>query len=270
MTTNELLEWPRWILHGILCALLPAPERQRHAWRHGIDAPRWSLAFGLLQGGLGAALFIVFGLAFTRGVSGDLSTVLLENWDPSLTSTHFRGTGLIGWLGWLIWPGSWPWSYLALVGLVRCIAFAITREAVGEPIVVPLVRVLESRRRRRAEQARRLELGPPRADRLQQSGGQLLVVSAREKRDWEPGSTTVEIDGRYFLVVGVEERFDGRWVSLVYRLRPADATAAIRRFVHYRPASAVGGAAYSGDSGVTPQKRRTGGATTVRNGAEDA
>jgi len=245
MTMNELLEWPRRTLQG-------------------------SFALGLAQGGIGAALFVVFGLAFMRGISSDLSTVLLENWDPSLTSTHFRGTGLVGWLAWLVWPGSWPWSYLALVGLVRCLTFAITREPVGEPLLIPVIRLLQARRRRKAEQARCLELGPPRTDRLQHSGGELLVISAREKPGWETGSTTIEIDGRYFLVVGVEERFDGRWVSLVYRLRPADETAAIRRMVRYLPPSTVGAVAYSGDSGVTLRKRRTGGTTTVKTEGEDA
>jgi hypothetical protein len=234
MTDHPLLAWPRTVLQGLLAALLPAPERQAYARRHGFDAPRWSLGLGLVQGGLGAALFVVFGLAFMRGVSSDLSTALLENWDPSLTSTHFRGTGMMGWLVWLIWPTSWPWSYLALVGLVRCATFAITREAVGEPLLIPILRVLQARRRQGAERRRLEELGPPRSDRIRRVGEALEVVASRPKPDWEPSVTTVEIAGDYFRVEAVEERFDGRWVSLVYRLRPASETGAIRRLVHYR------------------------------------
>jgi hypothetical protein len=236
MRDHPLLAWPRRLLEGLAVALLPAPERQAFARRHGLDAPRWSLALGLLQAALGAALFVANGLFFMRAVSSELSIKLLENWDPSLTSTHFRGTGMLGWLTWLVWPGSWPWSYLLVVGLIRCASFGITREAVGEPLLIPPLRLLQARRRRRAEEQRLRELGPPRADRLQREGEELWVVASRPKPQWEPGSTTVEIDGVYFRVTAVEERFNGRWVELVYRLREAEGTTAIRRLVRYRPA----------------------------------
>ena len=54
---------------------------------------------------------------------------------PSLTPSHFQGLGLINWLAWLVLSYSWPVSYVALMGLVRCVVCAATRKAVPEPIV---------------------------------------------------------------------------------------------------------------------------------------
>jgi len=219
---------------GVWAALLPAPERQRFARERRLDAPLWSLALGLVQGGLGLVLFVVGGLAFTRGVSGDLSQGLIENWQPGLSTTHFRATGLVGWLAWLIWPTSWPRSYLALVGLGRCLAFAITREAFGEPLLIPVIRVLQRASRRRREQAREARFGPLRPDRILAEGEEILVVSSRPKPGWDE-AVTVEIEDRYYRLASVEERTDGAWSSLVYRLREQDATSAIRRLVRYGP-----------------------------------
>jgi len=231
---NHLLYWVHKFIRGTVVALLPSPEREGYARIHGLDAPRCSLALGFVQGGLGAALFVVQGLAFMRGISGDLSTALLENWDPTLTSTHFRGTGLLGWLTWLVWPGSWPWSYLAVVGLGRCLTFAITREAFGEPLFILAYRLAQGLSARKAARRRAEELGPMRSDRISDEGDDLVVMGCREKPGWAI-ATTVEIQGRYFRITGVEERFDGRWVWLAYRMREAAETVAIRRLVRYVP-----------------------------------
>jgi hypothetical protein len=235
---DQLLQWALRFVRGTVTALLPSPEREAYARRHGLDAPWCSFLFGFAQGGVGVALFVVRGLAFMRAISGDLSVTLLENWDPSLSTTHFRGTGLIGWLSWLVWPGSWPWTYLAVVGLVRCLTFAITREAIGEPVLIPAYRAIQRREARKAALRRAEELGPMRPDRIEREGEETVVIGCREKPGWETG-TTVEIQGRYFRITGAEERFDGRWVWLAYRLREAEETAAIRRMVRYRPADSA-------------------------------
>jgi len=243
----------RRFFQGLWVALLPAPERQRFARRHLLDAPLWSLMVGFVQGGVGLVLFVLGGLAFTRGVSGDLSRGLLENWEPGLSTTHFRATGLVGWLAWLIWPASWPRAYLALVGLGRCLAFAITREALGEPLLLlalrPLQRALRGRERRRRES----ELGPPRSDRLSHEGGDLVVLSCRPKPGWDEAAT-VEIGDRYYRVAGTEERVDGAWKSIAYRLREQDPTSAIRRLVRYRPRPVGGRQSGFHENGVEDRK----------------
>lgn len=223
----------RRLLQGLWVALLPAPERLHFARRHQLDAPVWSLFLGLLQGGLGLVLFVVGGLAFTRGVSADLSRALLENWEPGLSTTHFRATGLIGWLAWLIWPASWPRSYLALVGLGRCAAFVITRDAFGEPLLLPALRAVQRVTRGREASRREAELGPLRSDRLSRNGDEAVVVTCRPKPGWDE-AVTVEIGERYYRLAAVEERQEGAWKSIVYRLREQDPTSAIRRLVTYR------------------------------------
>lgn len=231
---DTLTAWLRRILDGLWVALLPSPDRQRFAREHGLDAPRWSLAVGFLQGGIGVTLFVVGGIAFFRAVSGDLSQQLLENWQPGLTSTHFRATGMMGWLAWLVYPASWPWSYLALNGLGRCVAFAITREAFGDPLVLIALRGIQRVRGGREARRREAELGPLRSDRVFREGEDVLVVTCREKPGWDE-SATVEIEGWYYRLAGVEERREGAWKSIVYRLSPCDETAAIRRLVPYSP-----------------------------------
>jgi hypothetical protein len=229
---NSLLEIIGTVLRGLLVALLPSPERERIARERELDAPRWSFGFGFLQGGIGVALFVLGGIAFMRAVSGDLSVELVRNWQPGLDSTHVRGTGLLGWLTWLIWPGSWPWSYLGVMGLVRCATFAITREAVGEPLVILALRAAQRVQARKEEQRVESARGPRRSDRVYVERDELIVVSRAPKPGWDE-SATVEIEERYFRVAEVGERIDGEWRSTVYRLREADATAAIRRLVRY-------------------------------------
>ena len=66
-------------------------------------------------------------------------------------------------------------------------------------------------------------------------GPDLFVVCCREKPEWTAAST-LEIGGRFYRLVGVEERPDGPWDSIVYRLREAKIGAGvIRRLVRYEP-----------------------------------
>ena len=53
-------------------------------------------------------------------------------------------------------------------------------------------------------------------------------------------AATVELEDRYYRVTGAEERREGAWISVVYRLREQDPTSAIRRLVRYRPPAAGG------------------------------
>jgi hypothetical protein len=184
----------------------------------------------------GVALFMAGGLAFMRPATTDGSMTLLENWWPGLNTTHFQGLAILNWFAWFIHPMSWPFAYLALVGLARCVAFAISREAMGEPIVWAVLRVWKHARARSATRRRESRLGPMRPDRvLSGRGPDVFVVCCREKPEWT-AATTIEIEGRFYRRVGVEERPDGAWSSIVYRLREAEIGAGvIRRLVRYEP-----------------------------------
>jgi hypothetical protein len=222
------------LFQSLVAALLPSPERERYARPREIDAPRGSFELGLLQGATGLAMFLMGGLAFMRPATAEQSMFLLENWFPGLSTTHFQSLGLINWFAWFLFPGSWPFAYLALVGLARCSAFAVTREAVGEPIVWLGLRVWQRVRGRAAHRAREKRLGPLRPDRvLPGKGGDLFVLSCRDKPEWTPAAT-LEIEDRFYRLVSAEERRDGEWSVLVYRLREHETEAVIRTLVHYR------------------------------------
>jgi hypothetical protein len=231
---ETLLAWAVHFLRGLWIALLPSPEREDYARRHGHDAPRWSLGFGFVQGGLGVALFVIGGLAFMRGSASILSWGMLESWQPGLTTNEIRATGVIGWLAWFICPLSWPPAYLAMVGLVRCATFAITREAVGEPLALATLRLIQALRLRRNQRVREEELGPVRPDSIALENGDVVVLTSREKNCWEE-EATVEVAGRYYRLVSVEERTDGDSKTIAYRLREAASGNVIRRLVRYSP-----------------------------------
>lgn len=222
-------------LQGAVAAMLPSPERERFARPREIDAPRWSLEIGLLQGAAGAGLFMAAGLAYTRPATTDQALILLRNWWPGLSTTHFQSLGLINWLGWCLSPASWPFTYLALVGLLRCTAFAIAREAVGEPVVWAAIRTYQHLRRVRAARSREARLGPLRPDRvLRGKGTDVLVLTCRDKPEWTP-TATIEIGDRFYRLLAVRERQDGEWSVIVYGLREQEPQAVVRGLVHYRP-----------------------------------
>lgn len=239
VTTKEATFLPRTLLAGAASALLPDRQRCDLARRYEIDPPRWSLALGLLQMIAGTSLFLAGGLAFLRPASADQSLLLLQNWRPDLSTTHFQGLGLINWLAWFLHPLSWPFGYLALVGVARSSAFAISREAVAEPIVWLTMEMVTGIRERSSRAAKLRRLGPARPDRLLErsgDGSRLIVLSSREKTDWTPAAT-IEIDDRYYLVMDVTERPDGNSFVLAYRLQETHPAALVRRLVRYRPPS---------------------------------
>lgn len=221
------------VLRGLLAAMLPSPERERYARDRGLDAPRWSLAVGSGQIVAGSLAFMVAGLGFVRtgSVAGGLA--LLHNWQPGLSTTHVQGMGLIHWLAWFLHPASWPFSYISAVGLVRLVAFVATREAVGEPLVLAGMRIVQRRRSRKADLDFKKQLGPYRPDRVQPAGERELVVfSSREKPRWRE-TVTIEHRGRYYRCVAVGLEPDDRWQVLAYRLREEPPGAIIRRLVRY-------------------------------------
>jgi hypothetical protein len=223
---------------GLLVALLPSPERDRLARSHYLDAPRWSLEIGLLQGLAGVSLFIMGGLAFMRPAATDQSMILFEDWFPGLSPTHFQGLGIINWFAWFLYPVSWPLIYLALVGLARCTAFAVTREAVAEPVVWISLRTVQTIRARSTARANLARLGPDRPDRLVPgAANEIVVVTCRKKPDWTPAAT-VALGDRYYKVEAVEECPDGEWNALAYRLREQHESVIIRRYVEYNPPTA--------------------------------
>jgi hypothetical protein len=222
------------LLRGLLISLLPSPERDDLARKHGHDAPRWSLLVGLIQGPIGVGLFVAGGLAFMRGSSLIMSWGLLENWQPGMTTNEIRATGLVSWLAWLINPLAWPPAYVALIGLARCCTFAITREAMGEPLVIAAMRLWRAGEEKLRLRRRESDFGPYRADRLLRERDELVILSCREKEGWR-SAATIEMEGRFYRLSGIEEVADGPYRAFAYRLAPLASGALIRRLIRYTP-----------------------------------
>ena len=228
-----MIEIVKHSLRSLLAAMLPSPERERYARDRALDAPRWSLGVGSVQLVAGTLLFLVLGLGFIRTGSVAGGWYLIRNWQAGLTTQHMQGMGLIHWLAWFVHPVSWPLVYVAVIGLVRLVAFVATREAVGEPLVLAGMRIVQRRRARKAELGFQQRLGPFRRDRIVPVGDrELLVLSSREKPEWTD-TVTVTYDGRYFKCVEVGLQPDDAWQVLAYRLREEPPGAIIRRLVRY-------------------------------------
>ena len=126
---------------------------------------------------------------------------------------------------------------LTLTGIVRLTAFALTREAVPEPLAWlawhgwrVLVRQPASAAREQAE------YGPAaRPDRVvPQADGGLLVLTSRPRPEWNE-LVTIQVGERFFRVADVHQRQEGAWRWHAYRLREEDAGAVIRALLLYEP-----------------------------------
>ena len=148
--------------------------------------------------------------------------------------------GLVGWLTWFLHPAAWLYGAISAVGLVRVVAFVAAREAVAEPLVLLSLRLAQRWGEYRFVRRRERTLGPARQDRILAGSeeGELIVLSCRDKPDWRE-EVTIEIEGRFYCLIDVEERVDGEWSSLAYILRETDDAALIRRLIRYDPPSTV-------------------------------
>jgi len=218
-----------WFVRGLLVALLPAPERNRV--QHGdVSAARWSVALGAVQGFAGILLYVVGALDYMTGSIGYLNQALLES-RMSLTETDIRGGGLVSWFSWHLEPEAWLYIYLTFTGFVRAVGYFAAGVPIAEPVVVVAVRSIQALKRQ-AERGRvRSRLGPIREDRaVLEDGCDLVLLAGRPKDDWDE-DTTVKVGDRFYRILDVEERADGRHRTMAYRLGELDEHDAVRGLV---------------------------------------
>jgi hypothetical protein len=67
---------------------------------------------------------------------------------------------------------------------------------------------------------------------VQSDGDDLVVLSARDKPEWD-AHATIQIGERFYRLRDVSERPDAAWRVLAYRLRPLEAGVVVRGLVHY-------------------------------------
>lgn len=230
---------PRW-LASLLGALLPEPERSALARRHGGDAPRASMLLGAAQFVLGARLVHDDVMSFLRRGAEAMTTEFMRLAETrQVTSEEALGLtwgGSVVWLHWLLRPTSWLLLSIPAVGLLRAAAYLGPREAIAEPSVWAVARLLRLGRRLVGAASERAEFGDAAAlDEVVAEGAAILLVhAARPRPEWND-AVTIECGGRYFRVARHDEVHLHGVRRHRYRLVEAGEHDVIRRLLSYRP-----------------------------------
>lgn len=232
-------------------ALLPAPERRAASERLSLDPLRgtWTVSALQLFGAslLWASGFVAAGQArleavagqYTRAASAPSVREVAGVFAPFLGGSESWSPEGLRFLGYALTPKGLLLEYAFVTGIVRSLHAVTTRQALGDPLLSLVLAVLRGVRARRRESARLAQLGPERPDRVLEQGEDLIVLSAREKPDWNERAT-IKIGERFYQLLGVLERPDEEWRVLAYRLTPVAAGSVLRGLVHYETPARAG------------------------------
>ena len=229
----------RELLSTFLALVLPLPERQRYEREVSADIPFWSLLLGLLE--IFAAFFVLVDdyfatmtniMAQTGAVMGDAANS--ANFDERLA---FHWLGALNAVLWFFQPFTLFFFLVFATGVLRIASFISSRDALGEPLAVLVLRLSQAIGNRYAETKVQVSLGPERPDRfLPGEAGDRILLSARERFDWQAGFS-VDLDGEIFQIVSgglnCPEGEDKKvWI---YHLRRQPEGQLIRRLLPYEP-----------------------------------
>lgn len=231
MTRNPFLD--------LIAAVVPARERF-DLERRGAEPHGWSLLLGFVELTLGVLLLVSSAQSYIqpRAEAVALHAVeLLEAGKVDSSEEVFGAlmSGSVIWLAWALRPATWFLVSVAATGVARLVAFGVSRDVVGEPLVWLALRVSQTAGRLTGSSRDLLRFGPERPDRIvHEPGSDLIVLSARPKPDWNE-RVTIEIGERFYRLHKIEERMDGTWWSYAYLLREAPPNEIIRALVRYSP-----------------------------------
>jgi nucleotide-binding universal stress UspA family protein len=165
------------------------------------------------------------------GVTGPAVTTATPVGLASLAGLTFALATPLGWLS----------SYLALTGLIRCVAAAVG-ERRGDPVVSLVLRLATRARRdaraRRERSEREILEGTAvgdrivAADRVGITGAVLVVVASRRKPDWTPG-TVLDCGSVYFRIGDPVERTLPTGLRTLYPLHEIAGAEVFRRVISY-------------------------------------
>ncbi len=225
-------------LLDLLAALLPAQERNELV-RRGAEPAGWSVLLGLAELFVAGSLLVSNAIAYFRPLADEAAGRIMEM-DPRQLGSNPDGAsvghvGAVIWLAWLSEPFTWLLICVASVGVGRLVAFGVSRDVIGEPLVWVAVRIGQAVGRILHGSRDLLRFGPERPDRvLCEPGYDLVVLSCRPKADWNE-RVTIEIEERFYRLRRVEERQDGTWWAYAHLLKEAEPNEIIRALIRYIP-----------------------------------
>jgi len=218
-------------LLGFWSALLPASERERLQARLAYDVPTVPASWALATVQLGLIpVWALVGLSFANSVAGLQAEAILATEVPPLFIEAMLGSVGLGLLAYLISPPGLVLEYVIITGAVRVAGLVASDRPTGDPLVT-LLAWLKRLAGAEIHQQRRLRaLGPLRPDKVHPDGRGLLVLSSRDKPDWNE-RVTIEYEGAFYRLVGQEDRPHDRWVDVAYLLRRQKPGELIRSLV---------------------------------------
>lgn len=220
----------------LAAALLPGPEREVLV-RRGAEPAGISFFLGLAELLGGALLLISNALATFQGMADRNADFVVNQMDPRLLNSAAAkfaivGNGPILWFTWAAHPLTWLLASIPLVGLARLVAFAATRESVGEPLIWLPLRIFQGIGRLLRKSERRVRFGGQRPDKLLREGDRLVILSSRPKPDWND-RVTIEVEERFYRLLKAEERQVGHAWAYAYVLAEAEPNEVIRGLVRW-------------------------------------
>jgi hypothetical protein len=136
----------------------------------------------------------------------------------------------LGPLSFLVTPQGLLLEYLIVTGVVRLAGLVAADRPTGDAIVTLLAALFRFSREEIQRRRRLRTLGPWRPDRVIKDGSGLLVLSSRDKPDWNR-RVTIEYEGALYHLVHHEDRPRERETDVAYVLRPHRAGELVRCLV---------------------------------------
>jgi hypothetical protein len=221
----------RRLLLGLWSALLPASEREPLRERLDLPVPTVGASWVLAAVQLSLIpVWALLGVSYARDVTGvQAETILAQERPPSFTETMLASVAL-GPFAFVFSPQGLLLEYVIVTGIIRVAGLVAADRPTGDPLVTLLAWLRRLARGEVHRQRRLRALGPLRPDRILQQGAGLVVLSSRDKPDWNE-RVTIEHRGAFYRLVRREDRPHGRWVDVAYELRRQEPGELIRTLV---------------------------------------
>ena len=218
-------------LLGFWSALLPGTERERLQARLAYDVPTVPASWALAAVQLALIpVWALVGLGYANSVAGIQAEAILATEVPPLFIEAMLGSVGLGLLAYLISPPGLVLEYAIITGAVRVAGLVASGRPTGDPLVTLLAWLKRLAGAEIRQQRRLRALGPLRPDKVLPDGRGLLVLSSRDKPDWNE-RVTIEYEGAFYRLVRQEDRPHERWIDVAYLLRRQKPGELIRSLV---------------------------------------